>query len=90
MLCFGTTMSSHDILPLVSPIGVYQSGTGSDVAPSFLSQSNLFLSGRFHLDYKQLNTLKTDTYYMVDFLLTLISWLCPPQKEKLMSLCQLI
>jgi uncharacterized protein YacL len=48
MLYFGTTMfsmSSHDILPLVSPIGVYQSGTGSDVAPSFLSQSNLFLSG---------------------------------------------
>jgi hypothetical protein len=23
MLCFGTTMSSHDILPSVSPIGVY-------------------------------------------------------------------
>jgi hypothetical protein len=46
---------------------------------TFLSQSNLFLSGRFHLDYKQLNTLKTDTYYMVDFLLTLISWLCPLQ-----------
>jgi hypothetical protein len=48
-------MSSHDILPMVSPTGVYQSGTGSDVAPSFLSQSNSIFSGRFLLDYKQLN-----------------------------------
>jgi hypothetical protein len=58
MLCFGTTMfsmSSHDILPMVIPTGVYQSGTGSDVAPSFLSQSNSFLSGPFLLDYKNFN-----------------------------------
>ena len=61
MLCFGATMfsmSSHDILPMVSPIGVYQSGTGSDVAPSLLSQSNSFLSGRFPLDYKNFNTFE--------------------------------
>jgi hypothetical protein len=51
-------MSSHDILPMVSPIGVYQSGTGSDVAPSLLSQSNSFLSGRFPLDYKNFNTFE--------------------------------
>jgi len=31
---------------------------GSDVAPSFLSQSNLFLSGRFTLDYKHFNTFE--------------------------------
>ena len=55
MLCFGTTMfsmSSHDIMSMVSSIGVYQSGTGSDVVPSLLSQSSSFLSGRFPLDYK--------------------------------------
>jgi hypothetical protein len=39
---------------MVSPTGVYQGGTGSDVAPSMLSQSNSFLSGRFPLDYKNL------------------------------------